>query len=278
MPKPMIIAEIGINHNGSLDIAKKLIDMAVDCQCDAVKFQKRTPDLCVPEEQKNLIRETIWGDITYLEYKKRIEFEKDEFDEIDVYCKSKNIDWFASSWDVESQKFISQYNLKYNKIASAMLTDKELLRLVASEGRHTFISTGMSNMKQIRDAVEVFRSANCPFTIMACTSTYPCDVSECNVRFVQTLRKKFKDSLGIGYSGHEKGILPSVLAVAMGATVIERHITLDRSMWGSDHAASLGPRGLALLCRDVCNVEAILGDGKKIVYKSEEPIMKKLRK
>jgi len=273
-----IIAEIGINHNGDLDTAKNLIEMAADSGCNAVKFQKRNPDMCVPEHQKSVIRETPWGSMTYLEYKHKIEFGKDEFDEVDIYCKQKGIDWFASAWDLESQKFLQQYNLKYNKIASAMLTYDDLLEEVAKERRHTFVSTGMSTLTQIAAAVDIFRKHKCPFTVMACTSTYPCDISECNVRFVQTLREKFPDSIGIGYSGHEKGILPTTLAVALGATVVERHITLDRTMWGSDHAASLGPHGLRLLCRDIGHVSEMLGDGKKRVYKSEEPILQKLRK
>lgn len=273
-----IIAEIGINHNGSLDLAKKLIDMASENGCDAVKFQKRDPDVCVPEEQKSVMRETPWGQMTYLDYKKKIEFGKAEFDEIDLYCKHKDIDWFASAWDLGSQDFLHQYNLSHNKIASALLTYDELLHKVASEGRHTFISTGMSTLEEVDRAVEIFRQHNCSFTVMACTSTYPCDVSECNVRFVETLREKYPDSIGVGYSGHEKGILPTTLAVALGATVVERHITLDRTMWGSDHAASLGPQGLDLLCRDIKNVPLILGDGVKKVYDSEVPIKKKLRK
>jgi N-acetylneuraminate synthase len=274
----LIIGEIGINHNGSIDIAKQIIDIAVDAGCDMVKFQKRTPELCVPDDQKNVMRDTPWGHMTYLEYKQRIEFGKPEYDEIDRYCKAKGVDWFASSWDLESQKFLQQYNLKYNKIASAMLTYEELLNMVAIEGKHTFISTGMSTMDEVYKAGELFIEKDCPFTIMACTSTYPCDVSECNIRFVETLKKAYPESIGIGYSGHEKGILPTALAVALGATVIERHITIDRTMWGSDHAASLGPDGINRLCRDIRNVSKILGDGIKIVYDSEKPIKQKLRK
>jgi N-acetylneuraminate synthase len=274
----VIIGEIGINHNGDIKLAKKIIDLAASCGCDAVKFQKRTPDVCVPEEQKNVMRETPWGVMTYLEYKKKIEFEKEEYNEIDKYCKSKNIEWFASAWDLESQKFLQQYNLKYNKIASALLTYDELLEVVAKEGKHTFISTGMSTMEQITHAVDIFRKHNCKYTIMACTSTYPCDVSECNVRFVNTLQKEFPDSVGVGYSGHEKGILPTVLAVSCGASFVERHITLDRTLFGTDQPMSLGPQGLRLLCRDIKNVPLILGTGNKKVYDSEKPILKKLRK
>ncbi len=274
----MIIGEIGINHNGSIDTAKKIIDMAVDAGCDAVKFQKRTPDICVPDDQKNVVRDTPWGQMTYLEYKKKIEFEKAEYDEIDKYCKQKNIKWFASAWDLDSQKFLQQYNLQYNKIASALLTYDDLLEMVAKEGKHTFISTGMSSIEEIDHAIDIFRTHGCPFTVMACTSTYPCDVSECNVMFVQTLRSRYQDSIGIGYSGHEKGILPTTLAVAFGATVVERHITLDRAMWGSDHAASLEKKGLERLCRDIDNVPIILGNGHKVVYDSEKPIRQRLRK
>lgn len=273
-----IIGEIGLNHNGELNIAKKLIDVAVSCGCDAVKFQKRNPGVCVPEEQKNILRETPWGLITYLEYRKHVEFGEKEYDEIDTYCKAKGILWFASAWDVDSQKFLRKYDLKYNKIASPMLTHVELLNEVASEKRHTLISTGMSTMDEIDSAISIFRAHRCPFTLMACTSTYPCDISECNVRFVETLANRYPDSIGVGYSGHEKGYLATTLAVAFGATYIEKHITLDRTMWGSDHAASLGPDGLHRLCRDARNVPKILGSGVKVIYTSEEPIRKKLRK
>jgi len=273
-----IIGEIGINHNGALHTAKQIIDIAADAGCDIVKFQKRTPDQCVPEDQKDLVKETPWGQMTYLEYKRKIEFGKKEFDEIDLHCKQKGVEWFASAWDLDSQKFLQQYDLKYNKVASAMLTHDELLKVMAEEGKHTFISTGMSDICQIDHAVEIFRSHKCPFTVMACTSTYPCDVSECNVRFINTIRHRYTDSIGVGYSGHEKGLLPTTLAVAFGATVIERHITIDRTMWGSDHAASLGPDGIKRLCRDVRNVPKILGDGFKVVYDSEKPIRQKLRK
>lgn len=273
-----IIGEIGLNHNGDTNIAKKLIDAAVSCGCDAVKFQKRNPDVCVPEEQKNILRETPWGLITYLEYRKHVEFGEKEYDEIDVYCKAKGILWFASAWDIDSQRFLRKYNLNYNKIASPMLTHVELLNEVASEKRHTLISTGMSTMDEIDNAISIFRAHRCPFTLMACTSTYPCDISECNVRLVETLASRYPDSLGVGYSGHEKGYLATTLAVAFGATYIEKHITLDRTMWGSDHAASLGPDGLHRLCRDARNVLKILGSGVKVIYTSEEPIRKKLRK
>lgn len=272
-----IIGEIGINHNGSVDTAKRIIDLAVEAGCDAVKFQKRDPDMCVPDHQKGIMRETPWGNMTYLEYKKKIEFEKEEYDEINQYCKSVGIDWFASAWDMKSFEFLKQYNTKFNKIASAMLTNTELLEAVVAEGKRTFVSTGMSSLDEIDTAVNVFRKYSCPFTVMACTSTYPCEVEECNVKFVETLKSRYPDSMGAGYSGHEKGVLPTVLAVALGADVVERHITIDRTMWGTDQAASLGPDGIKRLCRDARNVPKILGDGNKVVYDSEKIIKAKLR-
>lgn len=278
MSDVFIIGEIGINHNGSVETAKRIIDIAADAGCDAVKFQKRTPDICVPEKQKNVMRDTPWGPMTYLDYKHKIEFGQAEYNEISSYCTIKSIEWFASAWDIGSQYFLQQYKLKFNKIASAMLTNNDLLEAVAAEGKQTFISTGMSNIDQIDNAINIFRKHKCPFTVMACTSTYPCEVDECNVRFVNTLRYRYSDSVGVGYSGHEKGILPSVMAVVMGATVIERHITIDRSMWGTDHAASLGPDGIKRLCRDIRNTPKILGDGLKVVYDSEKTIRAKLRK
>jgi N-acetylneuraminate synthase len=275
--KIAIIAEIGINHNGDIDVAKKLIDLAADSGCDAVKFQKRTIDTVYTKEELDKFRESPWG-TTNREQKYGLEFTKAEYDEIDRYCKTKGIDWSASAWDLESQRFLQQYDLKFNKVASALLTYDKLLHVIAREGKHTYVSTGMSQLEQVDHAVEIFVKYDCPFTIMHCTSTYPNDVSECNVRCIGTLQERYPDSIGIGYSGHEKGILPSLLAVSEGATVIERHITLDRTMYGSDQAASLEPAGLRRLCRDVHTVHAILGDGVKKVYDSEKPIIKKLRK
>lgn len=277
MTGPMIIAEIGINHNGDLNIAKKLIDMAVENKCDAVKFQKRTVDVVYAAEELDVPRESPWG-TTNREQKNGLEFGKEEYDEIDRYCKEKGILWSASAWDLESQKFLQQYDLAFNKIASAMITYDDLLHMVAKEGKHTYISTGMSNWDQVNNAVRIFKHYDCPFTIMACTSTYPTDVSESNVLLVKTLKEVYPDSIGVGYSGHEKGLLPTMLAVACGATVIERHITLDRTMYGSDQAASLGPEGLRRLCRDARDVDKILGTGEKVVFDSEVPIAAKLRK
>jgi len=272
---PFIIAEIGINHNGSIEIAQKLIDMAKDAGCDAVKFQKRNPDICVPSEQRNLMRETPWGLITYLEYRHKVEFGKQEYDIIDAYCKQKKIPWFASSWDIESQLFLRQYNLKYNKVASAMLTNLPLLEVIAEEKKLTFVSTGMSNFTQIDKALEIFKKHECPFVLMHCVSTYPCNAEDCNLHVIKALRERYH--CPVGYSGHEIGILPSVLAAALGAVAIERHITLDRAMYGSDQAASLENRGIELVVRDARNVAKLLGDGNKRITEGELKAEKNLR-
>lgn len=272
-----VIAEIGINHNGDVEAAKKLIDLAVDAGCYAVKFQKRTVDEVYTAEELDVPRESPWG-TTNRQQKEGLEFGKAEYDEIDAYCKQKGILWSASAWDLNSQKFLQQYDLPFNKIASAMLTHDELVSEIAQELKHTYVSTGMSTLDQVDHAVSILRSYNCPFTVLHCTSTYPTDIAECNIRCVQTLKERYPDSVGVGYSGHEKGILPSVLAVSQGAIVLERHITLDRTMYGSDQAASLEPTGLKRLCRDASEVSIILGSGFKVVYDSEKPIAKKLRK
>ncbi|MFC1984231.1 N-acetylneuraminate synthase family protein [Chloroflexota bacterium] len=270
-----ITAEIGINHNGDLDIAKKMIDATILAGCDAVKFQKRTPELCVPEKQRDVMRETPWGLMTYSEYRYRVEFGEKEYDEIDRYCKEKGIEWYASAWDVESQLFLRKYNLSHNKIASAMLTNIKLLEMVAEEKKHTFISTGMSTMAEIEKAVELFRKYDCPFELMHCNSSYPMNSGEANLCCIITLRQKF--GCNVGYSGHEKGLQISIAAVALGATSLERHITLDRTAYGSDQAASLEPQGLIRLVRDVRIIGQAMGDGVKRVYESEKPNLKKLR-
>lgn len=268
------IAEIGINHNGSIQIAKEMIDMAVDAGCDAVKFQKRDINVVYTKEILDNYRESPWGNTTRAQ-KEGLEFSKKEYDEIDRYCKTKNIEWFASAWDENSQKFLRQYNFKNNKIASAMLTHEPLLKMVAEERKHTFISTGMSNYEHIDRAVDIFIKVDCAFTLMHCVSTYPCVDEECNIRLIPVLKERYK--CPIGYSGHETGLLPSVLAVAMGAVALERHITLDRAMYGSDQAASLGKRGLELLVRDVRKINGILGTGEKMVLDGEKVVEKKLR-
>ena len=269
-----VIAEIGINHNGDIEIAKQLMDVAVETGCDAVKFQKRTPEICVPEEQKSIPRDTPWGTMTYFEYKKRIEFEQSEFEQIDTYAKKIGIDWFASPWDVPSVDFLESFNVPCQKIASACLTDSELLSAVNKTKTTTILSTGMSSIGEIDKAVSLLN--NVPLAIAQATSTYPAEASELNLRAIQTFAEKYK--IPVGYSGHERGLQVTIAAVALGATFVERHITLDRSMWGTDHSASLEPEGLKKLVRDIRIVELALGDGKKKVYDSEIPIRTKLRR
>jgi len=268
-------AEIGINHNGDIEIAKKLIEIAVDAGCDAVKFQKRTVEKVYSKDILDTPRDSPWGKTTR-EQKLGLEFEKDEYDIINDFCKSKNILWYASAWDEDSQKFLQNYNLKFNKIASAMLTHKKLLELVASEKKHTFISTGMSTMDEIRNAVKIFKENNCSYSLQHSNSSYPMKEEEANLKCIRTLQDEF--NCDVGYSGHEvAGYLICVSAVVMGATSIERHITLDRSMYGSDQAASLEPVGLKRVVSDVRRIENILGDGVKRVWPSEIPVMNKLR-
>ena len=273
MTHVFFIAEIGINHNGDMEIVKKLIDHATKSGCDAVKFQKRTVEDVYTPEDLDRTRESPWG-TTNREQKLGLEFEREQYDIIDTYCQEKGIEWFASAWDLKSQEFLRQYNLKYNKIASPMLTVTPLLHKVAEEGRHTFISTGMSILGEIDQAVKIFRSYDCPFELMHCNSSYPCKNEKINLNVMKTLRKRF--NCDVGYSGHEKGLQVSIAAAAMGATSIERHITLDRSMYGSDQAASVGVTGLGKLVRDVRVVENALGDGVKRLDKDELPARAKL--
>jgi N-acetylneuraminate synthase len=271
----LFIAEIGINHNGDVNIAKQLIKIAKEIGCDAVKFQKRTVEKVYSKEILDYPRDSPWGNTTR-DQKVGLEFGEKEYNEINKYCSSLDIDWFASSWDVDSQLFLQTYNLKYNKIASAMLTNHELLNVVAKEGKHTFISTGMSTMDEILNAVNIFREQKCPFELMHTNSTYPMKLEEANLRCIDTLKKEF--DCDVGYSGHEvSSYLVCVLAVTFGITSIERHITLERTMYGSDQAASLEKTGFERMIRDVKLVENILGDGEKRVWDSEIPVMKKLR-
>lgn len=269
-----VIAEIGINHNGDIDIAKKLMDVAASAGCDAVKFQKRTPELCVPEEQKSQIRETPWGTMTYLEYKERTEFGQSEYQQIDAYAKKLGIHWFASPWDLPSVDFLITFDPVCIKVASASLTDDALLMKLVASKVPLIISTGMSTMEEIEHAVGVVKSSQ--FALAHATSTYPCQPSELNLRMISTLNKKF--GVPVGYSGHETGLATTLAAVAMGATFIERHITLDRAMWGTDHSASVEPTGLDRLVRDIRNIELSLGDGVKRVFDSELPVRAKLRR
>ena len=270
-----ITAELGINHNGDIDIAKKLIDTAKLAGCDAVKFQKRTVEKVYSKEVLDSPRNSPWGTTTR-EQKNGIEFSKNEYDIIDKYCKNNHIEWYASAWDVESLEFLKQYELKYNKVASAMLTNMELINKIAQEKKHTFISTGMSNMDQIKTAVNIFKKNECPFELQHSNSSYPMKIEEANLNCIKTLQNEFE--CNVGYSGHESlGYLICVAAVILGATSIERHITLDRSMYGSDQPASLEPAGLQRLVRDIRNIDLIMGDGEKIIWDSEIPVMKKLR-
>ena len=268
-----IIAEIGINHNGSLLLAKKMIDIAVTTGCDAVKFQKRTVDVVYSKEELARERKSIFGN-TNGDLKRGLEFGKEEYNEIDKYCKQKGIMWFASCWDEQSVDFMEQFDTPCYKIASASLTDDNLLKHTKSKGKPILLSTGMSTMEQIRHAVSVLGEDN--LILYHCTSTYPTNADEANLRVIETLRKEF--TCPIGYSGHERGVTPSVLAVALGANSVERHITVDRTNWGSDQAASLEMAGLYHLVRDVRQVPTLMGDGIKVVYKSELPIIEKLRR
>jgi N-acetylneuraminate synthase len=269
-----IIAEAGINHNGDVEIAKQLIQAAKHAGVDAVKFQKRTPELCVPLEQRGQMRETPWGYITYMEYRLKTEFGKAEYDEINRFCKEIGMDWFVSVWDEEAVNFMEQYSPLCYKIPSASLTDHKLLKHLRSTGRPLILSTGMSTMEQIKASVELIGQDDLVLT--HATSTYPCDPHELNLRMIQTLRNTF--SCPIGYSGHEVGLVTSAVAVGLGACMVERHITLDRAMWGSDQAASVEPGGFEKLAKYIRVTEQSVGDGVKKVYDSELPSLKKLRR
>jgi len=269
-----IIAEIGINHNGDMELCKKLIDLASEAGCDAVKFQKRDIETVYTKEFLDTYRESPWGK-TQRDQKIGLEFNKEQYQEIDNYCKLKKIFWFASAWDLISQKFLRQFNCKFNKIASAMLTNLDLLKMVAEEKKHTFISTGMSTLAEIDQAVQIFREKNCSFELMHCVSTYPMKFSDANLNTIKTLKKHFK--CNVGYSGHETDLAISYAATALGITSLERHITLDRSMYGSDQAASLAPPGIKKLVPEVRKIQIALGDGVKRVLDDEIAIAKKLR-
>jgi N-acetylneuraminate synthase len=273
--KCFIIAEIGINHNGSLDIAKKLIDIAKQSGCDAVKFQKRTIEIVYDKKTLDSPRESPWGN-TQRDQKEGIEFSKKEYDEIDNYCKKKNIEWFASAWDLESLIFLDQYKFKNHKIASVMITNKEFLLSVAKRKIHTFISTGMTKTSDIEYAVNIFRENNCDFTLMHTVSTYPCQENELHLINIINLREKYKCK--VGYSGHEVSPGPSIIAVCLGAEALERHITLDRSMYGSDQSASLERGGLKLTVDYVRKIPVVFGDKlRENIFDSEIPTAKKLR-
>ncbi len=270
-----ITAEIGINHNGSLDIAKKLIDIAVTSGCDAVKFQKRTIEKVYRKEILDLPRESPWGKTTR-EQKKGLEFSVKDFQKINTYCKNKKIPWYLSCWDIDSQLEMRQFKTKFNKVASAMLTHEKLLKVIAEEKKYTFISTGMSTLKDIEKAIKIFKQNDCPFELMHSHSAYPMAIEEANLKLIPFLKKKFK--CDVGYSGHETAAyLVTLSAVILGASSIERHITLDRTMYGSDQAASLEATGLIRMVKNIRMVKQVLGDGEKRIWESEIPAMKKLR-
>jgi N-acetylneuraminate synthase len=269
-----IIAEIGINHNGDVNIAKKLIKVAKEVGCNAVKFQKRDIDLVYSKEVLDSPRESPWG-TTQRDQKRGLEFGQLEFEEIDRYCRELGIEWFASAWDINSLAFLDQFDCRHAKVASAMLADEKFLREVARRKRHTFISTGLSDMALVERAVGIFREEGCEFTLMHCVGTYPMKAEDANLRCIQTLREKF--DCPVGYSGHESGLAVSYGAAALGITALERHITLDRSMYGSDHAASVEPNGLRTLVGTVRKIQAAMGDGVKRVIEAEKPVAEKLR-
>ncbi|MBL0885863.1 N-acetylneuraminate synthase family protein [Myceligenerans indicum] len=269
-----VIGEIGINHNGDVENAKKLIDVAVEAGCQAVKFQKRTPEISTPKDQRDKIRQTPWGEMTYLEYKYKVEFEEAEYSEIDAYAKEKGIQWFASPWDAPSVEFLEKMNVPTYKVASASVTDHEMLQALADTGKPVILSTGMSTLEQIDAAVEILGTDK--LVILHATSTYPLPPEEANLRTITTLQERY--GVPVGYSGHETGLQISIAAVALGAVAVERHITLDRAMWGSDHASSLEPKGLENLVRDIRILELALGDGEKRVMPGEFSPMSRLRR
>lgn len=270
-----IIAEIGINHNGSMDVVKKLVDGCVKAGCDAVKFQKRTPEICVPKDQWNIERDTPWGRMTYIDYRYKVEFDKDGYAEIDRYCKEKGIQWFTSCWDEQAVDFCEQFDVPAYKVASASVTDHGLLKKYRETGKPVIMSSGMSTMEEITNAVEVLGTDN--LILMHATSTYPCKPEELNLKMIHTLQEKFP-GVPVGYSGHEVGLATTLAAVSMGACIVERHVTLDRAMWGSDQAASLEMPGVERLVRDVRDIELAFGDGVKKVYESEMGPREKLRR
>ena len=272
--KPYLIAEIGINHNGSLKIAKEMIDIAKNTGFDAVKFQKRDPDICVPEYQKNVLRETPWGNISYLLYKKKIELNLKQLTSLKKYSKKLKLDFSASCFDLNSLKLMNKLN-DFNKIPSAMITNISFLEQVEKKRKKTFISTGMCEMKDISKAIKIFKKNKCNYELMHCVSLYPCPENKLNLKMIQTLRNKFK--CNVGYSGHESSVSPSYFAYMLGATSIERHITLDRSMWGTDQSASLSPAGMRMLCNSFNKIEKIIGNGVKNFLLEEKKMLKKFK-
>ncbi len=270
---PYLIGEVGINHNGSVNLAKKIILEAKNNNFDAVKLQKRDLNICIPEKQKNVIKNTPWGNLTYLDYKKKIEFNKSHFDNIAAYCRKIDIDLFSSAFDINSLNFLKKYNFKYNKVPSALITNLDFLKEVAKQRKKTLISTGMCLMKNIEKAVKIFKKAKCPFILMHCVSQYPCPKKKLNLNMIITLKKKF--NCEVGYSGHESSVSPSFFAWMLGANYIERHITINRSMWGTDQAASLEKMGMHYLSTVLKNSKEIFGDGKKKILTEEKKLLEK---
>ena len=273
--KYYVIGEIGVNHNGEIENAKKLIDLAKRSGCDAVKFQKRTPDVCTPSVMRDVMRETPWGEMTYLQYRHRIEFNREQYEEIDRYCNEIGITWFASAWDIESIEFLDSFSPKIQKVASAMNTHLPFLRELAQRRIFTIISTGMASLDQIDEAVAIFIDAECPYMLFHTTSVYPAKDEQLNVSAIRQLQERYK--VPIGYSGHESTLFPTLVAAVLGARVIERHITLDRALWGTDQAASLAERGLRELVADLTRLPVVLGDGKKKIEDGEDAASKRLR-
>lgn len=275
LKKPYMIAEVGINHNGDMQIAKKLIDASFACSWDCVKFQKRNPDVCVPENQKSVKRNTPWGEMTYLEYKYRVEFSKKQYDYIDTYCKEKPIDWTMSIWDLDSLDFALQYKLPFLKVPSAHLMNLVLLEKMAKTGIPVILSTGMSTLDELDQAVDVLKEYASQYVLMHCNSSYPAKIEELNLKMIPFLKERYKCI--VGYSGHEYGLDSTTVAVAMGAQVVERHITLDHGMWGTDHSSSVEIQGMDKLYKQIMSVSKILGEGVKKVYDSEHAVKAKLR-
>ena len=274
MKKIFIIGEIGINHNGDIEIAKKLISMAKNCGCDAVKFQKRSIDDVYTKDELDKFRESPWGK-TQRQQKEGLEFNKSDYEEIDNYCKKINIEWFASAWDIKSLDFLDSFDLKYNKIASALITNTPFLEAAAKKKKYTFISTGMSDYKIIENAINIFNKENCPYELMHTVSAYPCKEEDLNLNIISKLKEKFK--CNVGYSGHESSVSPSVIAACFGISSLERHITLDRTMYGSDQAASLEENGLRELVNVIRKIPIVIGTKDKLLFDCEKEIAKKLR-
>lgn len=273
--RPLVIAELGINHNGDLDLAKRLIQTAKACGCNAVKFQKRTPELCVAPNQQTQVRETPWGSMTYLEYRRRVELSKEDFRQIDELCRTLEIPWFASAWDIPSLQFLEPFDPPFHKVASAMVVHTELLKRIAAQRKPTFVSTGMSTYSEIDAAVEIFERAGCPIVLLHTVSEYPAGDEVLNLRQMLELRSRY--GVPVGYSGHEADLFPTLMAVVMGAAVVERHITLDKTMWGTDQSASLDPVELEKLVREIERIPVVLGDGTKRVTAKEQKNAEKLR-